>query len=84
MQFIITAANLHAFNYGLKGEADRAYFRRILADVIVPEFSPRQGVKIQVQENENVTSATAGESSNKYIFPTCRIERQVICTLSYF
>ncbi|RUS22414.1 ubiquitin-activating emzyme E1 [Endogone sp. FLAS-F59071] len=82
MQFIITAANLHAFNYGLKGETDQAYFRRILADVIVPEFSPRQGVKIQVQENENVTSAT-GENSIKYIFPTCRIERQVIWTLNY-
>ena len=54
MNFIVYGANLHAFNYGLKGEIDRAHFKKVLADVIVPEFAPKQGVKIQVQENENL------------------------------
>ncbi|RUP12667.1 hypothetical protein BC936DRAFT_139798, partial [Jimgerdemannia flammicorona] len=61
MEFIVTAANLHAFNYGLKGETDRAYFRRVLADVIVPEFSPKKGVTIQVQENENVQAGATAD-----------------------
>lgn len=54
MDFIVYAANLHAFNYGLKGETDREVFRRELENIIVPEFKPKEGVKIQVQENENV------------------------------
>jgi len=52
LEFIIAAANLHAFNYGLKGETDIALFKKVLANVIVPEFTPKAGVKIQVQENE--------------------------------
>jgi len=52
MDFIIAAANLHAFNYGLKGETNPEIFRQTLANVVVPEFSPRSGVKIQVNENE--------------------------------
>ncbi len=54
MDFVVAAANLHAFNYGLKGESDPAVFRQVLSNVMVPEFAPKQGVKIQVQENENV------------------------------
>jgi ubiquitin-activating enzyme E1 len=59
MDFIVAAANLHAFNYGLKGETDRALMKKILADVMVPEFSPKKNVKIQVNENEPVQQ-TAG------------------------
>ncbi|CAO3643037.1 unnamed protein product [Cunninghamella blakesleeana] len=54
MDFIVYAANLHAFNYGLKGETDRDYFRNELEKIAVPEFKPKEGVKIQVQENETV------------------------------
>ncbi|KAJ3412956.1 hypothetical protein HDV05_008671 [Chytridiales sp. JEL 0842] len=56
MGFIIAAANLHAFNYGMNGEKDPAYFKSALANVTVPEFQPKAGVKIQVQENEAVTA----------------------------
>ncbi|KAF9365135.1 SPS-sensor component ptr3 [Mortierella sp. NVP85] len=52
MDFIIAAANLHAFNYGLKGETNPEIFRQTLANVVVPEFAPKSGVKIQVNENE--------------------------------
>ena len=60
MDFIVTAANLHAFNYGLKGETDYQYFKNVLATVVVPEFTPKQGVKIQVQENEQPQTTTTG------------------------
>lgn len=54
MNFILSAANLHAANYGLKGNTDRQYIKSVLSTVMVPEFVPKKGVKIQVQENENV------------------------------
>lgn len=57
--FIIAAANLHAFNYGLKGYTDADRIKKVLADVMVPEFTPRQGVKIQVNENENTQAASS-------------------------
>lgn len=54
MDFIVSAANLHAFNYGLKGESDPDFFIKTLKDIIVPEFTPKQGIKIQVSETENM------------------------------
>ncbi|TFK68587.1 ubiquitin-activating enzyme E1 [Pluteus cervinus] len=57
LEYIIAAANLHAFNYGLRGETDPAIFRKIADTVIVPEFTPRGGVKVQVNENEPVPQA---------------------------
>ncbi|KXS17786.1 ubiquitin-activating enzyme E1 [Gonapodya prolifera JEL478] len=62
LEFIIAAANLHAFNYGLKGETDKNQFRKILATISVPEFKPKSGVKIQVNENEQVSSGAADEN----------------------
>ncbi|KAJ3214251.1 hypothetical protein HDU67_001850 [Dinochytrium kinnereticum] len=52
LDFIIAAANLHAFNYGITGRRDPEYFKTVLSSIIVPEFKPKSGVKIQVQENE--------------------------------
>ncbi|KAL7421709.1 E1 ubiquitin-activating protein [Cryptotrichosporon argae] len=54
--YIVAAANLHAFNYGLKGERDPAVFRKVLESTTVPEFQPKSGVKIQVNENEPVAN----------------------------
>ncbi|KAF0354769.1 ubiquitin-activating emzyme E1 [Gigaspora margarita] len=62
MEFIIAAANLHAFNYGLTGETNREYVKKVLSNVIVPEFTPKSGVKIQVQENETVPQASTDEN----------------------
>ena len=62
LDFIIAAANLHAVNYGLKGETDHAYFKKVLSNVIVPEFTPKSGVKIQVQENEAPQSGATGNT----------------------
>ena len=68
MDFIVYGANLHAFNYGLKGETDREYFVKELENVIVPEFKPKEGVKIQVQENETVDQDN-GEGNYIYCTP---------------
>ncbi|CAO3647182.1 unnamed protein product [Mucor fragilis] len=67
LDFIIDAANLHAFNYGLKEETSDAYFRKELANIIVPEFKPKEGVKIQVQENETVDNDSGSDSLDQVI-----------------
>jgi ubiquitin-activating enzyme E1 len=59
MNFVIAAANLRAFNYGLKGGADMDTYRKVLSEVKVPEFSPLSNVKIQANENEPDPSANA-------------------------
>lgn len=53
--YLVAAANLHAFNYGLKGERDPSVFRKALEGFNVPKFTPKSGVKIQVNENEPVS-----------------------------
>ena len=60
LQFIISAANLHAFNYGLRGETDPTIFRKVADSVVVPEFTPRSGIKVQVNENEPVDTSGNG------------------------
>lgn len=65
MEYIVAAANLHAFTYGLRGETDPAVFQKVLSNVIVPEFTPRSNVKIQINENEApATNSTNDASSN--------------------
>jgi Repeat in ubiquitin-activating (UBA) protein. len=60
LQFIIAAANLHAFNYGLRGETDQVTFRKVADSVIVPEFTPKIGVTVQITENDPVPQAGDG------------------------
>ncbi|EMD40801.1 hypothetical protein CERSUDRAFT_111385 [Gelatoporia subvermispora B] len=63
MQFIIAAANLRAYNYGLRGETNPAVFKKVVDEVIVPEFTPRSGVKIQINENDPAGDA-GGDSGD--------------------
>ena len=58
MEYIIAAANLHAFNYGLRGDTNSALFRKVADSVIVPEFTPKSGVKVQISDNDPVPQAT--------------------------
>jgi len=53
LEFIVAAANLRAAMYGLKGNTDPAFFKRAAEKVMVPEFVPKKGVKIQANENDN-------------------------------
>ena len=63
LAYVITAANLHAENYGLRGSTDTAYFERVLAQVKVPEFTPRSNVRVQTNDNEPVSNAAAEDSA---------------------
>jgi hypothetical protein len=65
MAYLVAGANLHAFNYGLKGERDPAVFRKVVEAMSIPEFQPKSGVKIQVNENEPVPQDNEGERVRK-------------------
>lgn len=60
MDYIISAANLHAFNYGLRGETNPAVFRKVVDSVIVPEFTPKSGVKVQISDSDPVPQSFGG------------------------
>lgn len=52
MDFITSAANLYAFNFGVKGSRDKSCILQALKGVNVPEFVPKSGVKISVTDQE--------------------------------
>lgn len=62
--FIVAAANLHAFNYGIKNPGvDKGHYRKVVDNMIIPEFTPRSGVKIQADESEPDPNAQQTGSS---------------------
>ncbi len=64
LDFIVAAANLRANMYGIKGRTDEEYFRQVLGNVIVPEFTPVSGVKIAANDAEakEETNAPVGDN----------------------
>lgn len=52
LKYVIAGANLHAFNFGLKGESNADVYRKVLDNVMIPEFSPQDGVAIQVNDSD--------------------------------
>jgi ubiquitin-activating enzyme E1 len=51
--YIVAASKLHAFNYGINSkDATEATYKKVLDNMIIPEFSPNPAVKIQANENE--------------------------------
>ncbi|KAK3678079.1 E1 ubiquitin-activating protein [Recurvomyces mirabilis] len=57
--FILAGANLHAFNYHMKSSSDKQHILSVLDHMIVPEFKPDPGVKIQADEKEPDPNAGA-------------------------
>jgi ubiquitin-activating enzyme E1 len=54
--FIVAAANLHAFNYNINTKRiDKELYLKVLDNMIVPDFSPDPGVKIQASDNDPVS-----------------------------
>lgn len=53
MAYVVAAANLHAFNYGLKGHTDHAEFLRVLSTISIPPFVPRDGVTVKVSDTDD-------------------------------
>ena len=68
LDFCMAAANLRAAMFGIKGNFDEAYFRKVLQDVIVPDFTPEEGVKIASndaeEEKNNEGDATMSENTD--------------------
>jgi ubiquitin-activating enzyme E1 len=50
--FVMTGANLYASMYGITGSTDDSVFKEVLANVIVPDFTPTDGVKIAANDAE--------------------------------
>lgn len=51
--FVVAAANLHAFNYGIKSDSVKEdHYRKVMDNMMIPEFSPNPTVKIQADDNE--------------------------------
>ena len=70
LNFIIASSNLRAFNYGLTAVSPSSYnFKKVVDDIKVPEFKPKQGVKIATTQeeakNENTEILTSDESDIK-------------------
>mmetsp|Transcript_47391 Transcript_47391/g.112774 ORF Transcript_47391/g.112774 Transcript_47391/m.112774 type:complete len:1011 (+) Transcript_47391:93-3125(+) len=59
VEFVMSAANLRAYNYSIPQCRDVEAVKAAALDVMVPEFSPQKGVKIQVTEAE-AEAAAAG------------------------
>eukprot|EP00574_Skeletonema_japonicum_P010018 CAMPEP_0201720030 /NCGR_PEP_ID=MMETSP0593-20130828/5058_1 /ASSEMBLY_ACC=CAM_ASM_000672 /TAXON_ID=267983 /ORGANISM="Skeletonema japonicum, Strain CCMP2506" /LENGTH=1067 /DNA_ID=CAMNT_0048210573 /DNA_START=15 /DNA_END=3219 /DNA_ORIENTATION=- len=57
--FIVAAANLRANMFGIKGRIDEEYFVEVLQNVIVPDFTPKDGVKIASNDAEAKESESA-------------------------
>ncbi|KAF3482219.1 ubiquitin-activating enzyme E1 [Arthroderma uncinatum] len=68
LSYIIAAANLHAFNYDIKNPgADKDYYRKVTEDMIIPEFTPSSGIKIQADENEEPEPQSSSFDDNEEI-----------------
>lgn len=63
--FIKATANLHAFNYGIEGgdQVRRQHYLEVMDNMIITEFAPSSGVKIQANDNEPDPNAQNGKSS---------------------
>jgi ubiquitin-activating enzyme E1 len=59
VDFVLSAANLHAETYGIAQNRDPAYIRKVSESVKVAEFVPKSGVKIDVTDSEAQASAQA-------------------------
>jgi len=64
LEFIIAAANLRAFNFGLTGERNPEVITKMLSGVSVPLFTPKK-VKIQVTENEEKDKQEAPQDEDE-------------------
>lgn len=60
--FVLAAANLHAFNYGIKPVTDRKHIVSIIDNMMIPDFKPDANVKIQADEKEPDPNANGNDA----------------------
>jgi len=66
LDFVVAAANLRAELYNLKGSTDKAVFEGVLKNVLVPDFTPSDGVKIaQTDEEAKQQQETASSAEDE-------------------
>ncbi|MCJ1287744.1 hypothetical protein MMC26_007096 [Xylographa opegraphella] len=64
LSYVVSAANLHAFNYGIKsGSVPESHYKKVMSNMIIPEFNPDPKVKIQADDNEPDPNARPEGSS---------------------
>lgn len=63
LAFVQAASLLRASNYGISPPADDSALLECLSKVHVPEFAPKSGVKIQVEENDPTADSDSGLDS---------------------
>lgn len=65
ISFIVAAAKLHAFNYGINVQnIDQNVFSKVLSNFILPPFSPNPAVKIQADDKDPDPNANQGSGFN--------------------
>ncbi|KAK7576286.1 hypothetical protein V9T40_012572 [Parthenolecanium corni] len=64
LDYIVAAANLKAFVYGLPQNLDREYIKQVVSGVTVPPFEPRSGVRIPVNDSQLAMANGNGDSGN--------------------
>lgn len=67
--FVVAAANLHAFNYGIQAPKaiTEKHYEQVMDSMLIPEFKPSSSVKIQADDNEpdpNAAPAGSGFSDD--------------------
>ncbi|KXL43568.1 hypothetical protein M433DRAFT_3558 [Acidomyces richmondensis BFW] len=62
--FVLAAANLRAFNYKIKPTSDREHILAVLDRMIIPDFKPDPGVKIQADDKEPDPNAGVSDDSD--------------------
>ncbi|BFZ56654.1 E1 ubiquitin-activating protein [Savitreella phatthalungensis] len=63
--YVVAGANLHAFNYGLKGEASAEVYRKVLSTIEIPEWQPSENVHFKVNDNDPEPEASgAGDDAD--------------------
>jgi ubiquitin-activating enzyme E1 len=73
LEFVIQAANLRAQMFGITGRSDPEFFIKVLENIIVPDFSPAEGVKIattaaEAEQGKNDAMDVGGGSEAEVIF----------------
>lgn len=78
LSFVIAAAHLHAFNYGIKSvDVADGHYITVMENIIIPEFSPNPAIKIKADDNEPDENATLVESN----FDDYKELEQIVSTL---